>query len=329
MERILRYAVDSRFEGRTVYDFLLDQGFSAKNIIYLKKLPESILLNGAAVFVNKRLAPQDELCIRIFDNSASSIEPVPFDLSVLYEDEDLLIVNKPWGMPAIPSMYHHADSLANAVCAYFADSGQNFVYRPVNRLDKNTSGLMLIAKHVISAAMLSTLGAKGGISKTYTAIVTGSLPAQGTIDAPIARQDDSLITRCVDFEKGSRAVTHYRVLEQKNEYALVSVCLETGRTHQIRVHFSHIGHPLAGDDLYGGSRVDMTRHALHAESMSFTQPLTGQQISCHAPMPEDMVAFWDRQSSCISHPQVSLSDPLPKVGMDLLLGASSQPQSSS
>ena len=297
MERILRETIDAGFENRRIYDFLIYQGFSAKNIIYLKKLPQSILLNEIPVYVNKTLAVGDELCIRIFDDSSSAIEPIPFDLSILYEDEDLLIVNKPWGMPAIPSMYHHADSLANAVCAYFAASKQNFVYRPVNRLDKNTSGLMLIAKHAVSAAMLSTLGAKGGISKTYLAIASGTLPPQGAIDAPIARRDDSLIERCVDFEKGSRALTHYRVLEQKENYALVSIRLETGRTHQIRVHFSHIGHPLAGDDLYGGNLTHMTRHALHAESMSFTQPLTKKKIVCHTPMPEDMVAFWDCQSS--------------------------------
>lgn len=329
MERIIRYIIDEQSENRTIHDFLLHQGYSAKNIIYLKKIPESILLNGTWAFVNRKLSAGDELCIHITEESSSDIEPIPSDLSVLYEDEDLLIIDKPWGMPSIPSMYHHADSLGNAVCAYYAAQGTSFVYRPVNRLDKNTSGLVLIAKHIISAAMLSALAAKGEISKTYTAIAEGQLPERGTIDAPIARYDDSLITRCVDFANGSRAVTHYHVMEQKENYALVSIHLETGRTHQIRVHFSHIGHPLAGDDLYGGNCTAMTRHALHAGTIEFTQPLTGKQISCQAPLPEDMASFWTHQSSCISHPQVSLSDPLPKAGMDLLLDASSQPQSSS
>ena len=256
MERILRYTIDEQFQDRTIHDFLLFKGFSAKNIIYLKKLPDSIRLNGSRVYVNRCLSAGDELCISISEETSSSIEPIPSTLYILYEDEDLMIVNKPWGMPTIPSMYHHSDSLANAVCAYCGSHGQNFVYRPVNRLDKNTSGLVLIAKHVISAAMLSSLASRGGIQKSYTAIASGSLPSDGTIDAPIARLTDSLITRCVDFERGLHAVTHYHVLEQKKECALVSVHLETGRTHQIRVHFSYIGHPLLGDDLYGGTEVE-------------------------------------------------------------------------
>ncbi len=297
MERILNYTIEEAFAGWTIHNYLLHRGFSSKNIIFLKKIPESILLNGTWAFVNVRLKAGDVLSIHISEPESSDIEPISMNLSILYEDEDLLIVNKPAGMPAIPSMYHHQDSLGNGVCAYFATQGKSFVYRPVNRIDKNTSGLVLIAKHVISASMLANQAAKGEIRKTYTAIAQGILPKSGTINAPIARFDDSLIMRCVDFAHGSHAVTHYQVMEQKEKYALVSIILETGRTHQIRVHFSHIGHPLAGDDLYGGDNTILTRHALHAGTMEFIQPLTGNKISCQVPMSEDMLSFWENQSS--------------------------------
>lgn len=297
MERTIQYTIDEKFENRTIRDFLLYKGFSRQNIISLKKIPESILLNQTWAYVNTGLKSGDKLCIRIMEKESSQIEPIPYDLSIVYEDEDLLIVNKPYGMPTIPSMNHHHDSLANGVCAYYADKQQSFTYRPVNRLDKNTSGLVLIAKHFISASMLSAAAANGKIDKTYTAIASGILPSCGTIDAPIARCSSSLITRCVNFECGEHAVTHYRVLAQKEKYALVSVRLETGRTHQIRVHFSYIGHPLAGDELYGGSCSLMNRHALHAGSIHFIQPLTGKEISCQIPLPEDMTSFWGHQSS--------------------------------
>ena len=297
MDRILNYTIEESFAGRTIHDYLLHLGFSSKNIIFLKKIPASILLNGTWAFVNVRLKAGDLLSIHISEPESSDIEPIPMNLDIVYEDEDLLIVNKPYGMPSIPSMFHHQDSLGNGVCAYFSNQQADFVYRPVNRIDKNTSGLVLIAKHVISASMLANLAAKGNIRKTYTAIAHGTLPATGTIDAPIARLDDSLITRCIDFDHGAHAITHYKVVGQKEKYALVSLCLETGRTHQIRVHFSHIGHPLVGDDLYGGDCTHMTRHALHAGTMEFIQPLTGNTISCRVPMPEDMLSFWENQSS--------------------------------
>lgn len=297
MKRILQYTIETTFHDRKIYDYLLYKGFSAKNIIYLKKIPESILLNGSWVFVNVRLKAGDQLTIQISELEVSDIAPIPMKLSILFEDEDCMIVDKPWGMPSIPSMFHHEDSLGNGICAYFSAQGEPFVFRPVNRIDKNTSSLILIAKHVVSASMLANLASKGNIHKTYKAIVSGILPSHGTIDAPIARLNDSLITRCVDYERGAHAVTHYKVISQKEKYALISLCLETGRTHQIRVHFNHIGHPLVGDDLYGGDCSFMIRHALHAETMEFIQPLTGEPVSCKAPMPADMLTFWENQLS--------------------------------
>lgn len=296
MERRIDYRIENQDGNLTVRDFLLQHGFSAKNILFLKKSTESIVLNDKAVYVNAHIQAGDLLSIFIKETESSHIEPISYPIDIVYEDEDLLIVNKPWGMPTIPSLNHHKDSLANGVCAYYQAQNQEFIYRPVNRLDKDTSGLVLIAKHTISASMLSAAIVRGEIQKSYTAIATGVLPPSGTIDAPIARCDASLITRCVDFTHGDDAITHYRTITQKENCALVSICPETGRTHQIRVHFSHIGHPLIGDTLYGGSDAFMKRHALHADFIQFIQPLTGKKIICRLPLPEDMLDYWNQLS---------------------------------
>lgn len=297
MKRVLCYKITEEFHNRAIKEYLLHLGYSSRNLIELKKMPENLLVNGIFVYVNHVLHAGDELCVQITEIGGSDIEPIPLPLTILYEDDDLLIVNKPAGMPTIPSARHHDDTLANAVCAYYAQKEERFTYRPVNRLDQNTSGLVLIAKHSIAASMLSALLKKGNLSKSYLAIAEGSLPTVGTIDAPISRREDSVITRRVDYEKGARAITHYEVLSQKAKYALVSIRLETGRTHQIRVHFSHIGHPLAGDHLYGGNTKEIGRHALHAEKLAFVHPLTGKIISCQTPLPEDMLSFWNQLSS--------------------------------
>jgi 23S rRNA pseudouridine1911/1915/1917 synthase len=296
MKRSIDYIISQNFDTYTIRDFLAAQGFSSQNIILLKKYPEGIVLNGNPVYVNTALHVGDHLVICIIEDISSDIEAISLPLDIVYEDEDLLIVNKPFGMPTIPSMKHHQDSLANGVCAYYQEKQQAFIYRPVNRLDMDTTGLVLIAKHAVSASMLSAAIKNGSLHKTYTAIVSGTLPVSGTIDAPIARCDTSLISRCVNYEQGVHAVTHYQVLCQKEQCALVSIHLETGRTHQIRVHFSHIGHPLVGDALYGNPSFAMKRHALHADSLHFIQPLTGQEINCRLSLPDDMLSFWNHCS---------------------------------
>lgn len=297
MERVLYYKISEEFHNHKLREYLLRLGYSSQNLIALKKMPENLLLNGTFVYINHKLQAGDSLCVHITEKSGSAIEPVKLPLSIVYEDDDLLIVDKPSGMPTIPSAKHHNDTLANAVCAYYAEKGEIFTYRPVNRLDQNTSGLVLIAKHGIAASMLSDLIKKGTLFKSYLAIAEGTLSPAGTIDAPISRREDSVITRRVDYKNGARAVTHYEVLSQKAAYALVSIRLETGRTHQIRVHFSHIGHPLAGDGLYGGNTSFLCRHALHAQTMAFTQPLTKESISCQSILPMDMLSFWNQLSS--------------------------------
>lgn len=197
---------------------------------------------------------------------------------IVLENKAVVIFDKPAGMPVHPSAGHRNDTLGNLFAALYPD----LVFRPVNRLDKDTSGLCLIAKDPYSANIL-----QGKCHKLYYAAVCGDTDASGTIDAPIARAENSIIMRCVRGD-GRRAVTHYRRISGNERYSLLEIELETGRTHQIRVHFSHIGHPLAGDSLYGGCREDIERHALHCGNIHFTCPLTGEEIAAKSELPEDI-----------------------------------------
>jgi 23S rRNA pseudouridine1911/1915/1917 synthase len=173
--------------------------------------------------------------------------------------------------------------LANAFCGYWRRKGEGKIFRAINRLDKNTSGLVLLALDHFSAEKL-----KGSVDKTYTAIAEGCVkPEYGIIELPIARQQESIITRCVHPD-GQYAKTEYTVIKQNSEFSLMDITLHTGRTHQIRVHFSHLGYPLAGDDLYGGSLERISRHALHCRKLEFVSPYNGKKISIESQLPQDM-----------------------------------------
>lgn len=294
MQRIFTYRISELSAPVPVKNFLKRQGFSTRSQIYLKNLPDSVLVNDTPVFLTHCIRNGDLLTIRLSEEvSSKHIEPIRLPLDILYEDEDLLIVNKPAGMPIHPSQNNRDNSLANALARYYADQGEAFVFRCINRLDRDTSGLTIIAKHMVSAGMLSAMvAAKGenGIRREYLAIVRGSVtPGEGTISAPLSRREGSIIERTVDFEKGERAVTHYRVLHEKDGHSLVSLELETGRTHQIRVHMKYLGFPLIGDYLYNPDMERMHRQALHAHRLEFVHPVTGQPLAFTAPLPEDMV----------------------------------------
>lgn len=292
MERIFTFSIEKEYENFTVYDYLRRQKFSRQNIISLKKIPESILLNGVWCYVNQKLAKGDTLTVRVIENEASAkIVPCPIPLNIVYEDEDILVLNKPANMPIHPSMNHYEGTLANGVAYYYESKGMPYVFRCANRLDRDTSGLTVLSKNMVAAGILSTMAANREISREYVALAThgdSPLPKEGTINAPIARTDDSLITRCVDFEKGERAVTHFKLLESKNGYDFISLKLETGRTHQIRVHMSYLGHPLLGDSLYGGNMDFINRQALHSYRLIFPHPITDKLLTFTAQIPEDM-----------------------------------------
>lgn len=246
--------------------------YSARALAKLKQSDTGLLLNGAHTRTIDFMQAGDTLSVTLAEQShifANSEIVVP----IMYEDEDLIIYNKPLDMPVHPSRNHQTDTLANAFCGYMQAKGQNGTFRAINRLDRDTTGLCVVAKNRLVASNLS-----GGLCKEYTAICCGVVtPSSGCIDAPIMRVDEFSITRKVGDE-GQRSITNYEVLKVNRQYSLVKVMLETGRTHQIRVHFSHIGFPLAGDSLYGGDCSKLASHALCCTKVWFAHPITNEQM---------------------------------------------------
>ncbi len=290
MSRTLTWTVGPLCEGLTVEQFLRARGCSHHVLVHLKQTERGILLGGSRAYTSQKLNAGDELTIQITEDQPSAgILPVRLPLDIVYEDEDLLVVNKPSGMPVHPSVHNYENTLANALMYYFTARNIPFVFRCINRLDRDTSGLLIIARHGLSGAVLSEMSAARQIHREYLAVVEGILPESGTIDAPIARLEGSALMRCVDRERGQRAVTHFRRLAVCPPLSLASITLETGRTHQIRVHMSHIGHPLAGDFLYNpGSAAPISRQALHSHRLEFAHPVTGEPLSFTCEMPSDM-----------------------------------------
>lgn len=304
MRRTLEYHIDDAMQGTTIKYFLKAKGYSSGNLIELKKYPEGILVNGQTAHVNRLLCMGDLLTITIIDETPSEkINPVELPLDIVYEDEDFMVINKPAGMPIHPSVNNYDTSVANALAWYFDRQGIPFVFRCINRLDKDTSGLTIVAKHFVSAGILSGMAAEKsvspsdtyrpdsckGIQREYLAIVRGSLnPPFGTINVPIGRKDGSVIERTVDYENGERAVTHYQLMKEGNGHSLVSLQLETGRTHQIRIHMKHIGFPLIGDYLYNPDREFISRQALHSHKLVFTHPISGEIMTFVSNLPNDM-----------------------------------------
>ena len=290
MERIITYTIDNASTGLRIEKYLRRRGYSYQNLARLKKMRESILLNGAWTYMRTAVKDDDILTVHIQEpESSPNIPPVKLPLDIVYEDEDIVVVNKPAGMPVHPSLNNYENSLANGLMYYYQEQGKPFIFRCTNRLDRDTSGLTVVAKHMVSSSILSSMGMRHEITREYLAIVRGALkPSEGTIDAPIGRTGSSLIERKIDFENGERAVTHYRVVEEQNGHSLISLILETGRTHQIRVHMKYIGHPLVGDYLYNPDMEYIDRQALHSHRLSFTHPVTGEKMEFTAPLPADM-----------------------------------------
>ena len=290
MERIITYTIDSASAGLRIEQYLRRRGYSYQNLTQLKKMRESILINGVWSYMRTPLKDGDILTVHIQEpESSPNIPPLKLPLDIVYEDEDIVVVNKPAGMPVHPSLNNYENSLANGLMYYYQEQGKPFIFRCTNRLDRDTSGLTVVAKHMVSSSILSSMGMRHEITREYLAIVRGALnPSEGTIDAPIGRTGSSLIERKIDFENGERAVTHYRVVEEQNGHSLISLILETGRTHQIRVHMKYIGHPLVGDYLYNPDMEYIDRQALHSHRLSFTHPVTGEKMEFTAPLPTDM-----------------------------------------
>lgn len=291
MERKLTYYITDEFHNKTIEQFLKAQQFPHQAIVQLKKTPEGICRNGIWAYVNEKLIAGDTLSLTLIEDCKdSSIEPLYVPLSIIYEDEDLLIIDKAANMPIHPSMNHHEGTLANGLMYYFSEKGNDFTFRCINRLDRDTSGLTIVAKHLLSGGILSRQVASREIKRTYRAICHGLVPDFGTIDAPIARADDSTIERCVNFDNGERAVTHFKRIayDCDKDLSLVELHLETGRTHQIRVHMKHLGHPIIGDFLYHPDYRFCNRQALHSARLDFVHPITKKEMHFASPLPEDL-----------------------------------------
>ena len=229
-----------------------------------------------------------------YNEDNTNVVPNKMDLKIVFEDEYLLIINKPAGIPVHPSILHYEDSLSNGVRYYFDSIGLQKKIRPVNRLDRDTSGLVIFAKNEYIQEYLVRQMKSDSFKKEYIAICEGVLPhTSGTINVPIARKENSIIERCVD-ETGDKAITHYDVLKCDGNLSVVHLILETGRTHQIRVHMSYLGNPIIGDTLYGHSSELINRQALHSYKASFIHPITHEQISFIAPLFDDMKLLIDK-----------------------------------
>lgn len=289
MTRKLEFVIDESFSQKTVLTFLKAQGFSSRIIKDIKYNPHGILIRNKKVTVQKTLKKGDKLTVYIREKEGESAVPRDIPLDIIYEDRDVIVVNKPPFMATHPSQNNYDTTLANALTHHFLKNGDDCAVRSVNRLDKNTSGIILVAKNALSAGILSTDLKENKIHREYLAVIEGC-PEQksGVITAPIARAEGSAIKRCVDFQKGESAITHYEILKEGG-FSLARLWLETGRTHQIRVHMSHIGHAVVGDFLYGTEFLGgINRHALHSVSIRFTHPVTKEQLYFEAPIPKDM-----------------------------------------
>ena len=289
MDRIFHYQITENEQGTTVLDFLRKKGFSRHILSSMKADKEALTRNGQRIGGREQLLAGDYFRVRLLETvDSDGIVPVSMPLSILYEDEDILVINKPADMPVHPSIGNYTNTLANGVAAYLDAKDEHSPFRCINRLDRDTSGALILARNAFSAAVLSTQMRNRQIRRTYLAVVEGITPPNGTISAPISRVDDSVIERHVDFLRGEPAVTHYERLETKNEHSLLEIHLETGRTHQIRVHMGYIGHPLPADYLYHPEYDCFKRQPLHSLQLEFRHPVTDKSMCLLAPVPEDM-----------------------------------------
>ena len=277
MRKII-FEISAADNSSRIKDFLKSFGVSSSLLTRLKQTENGITRNGEFARAIDILKTGDLLQISI-ESKGHMPEPLDIPIDVLYEDEDIIVVNKPPFMPVHESRNHRGDTLSNAVAAHIKE---DTAFRAVYRLDRDTSGAVLIAKNELAAAKLA-----GKIKKDYYAVVKGVLTKNGTINAPIKRLDSSIIKRCVAFD-GEQAITHYEVVKNFNNLTLLKINLETGRTHQIRVHFSEMGFPLIGDTLYGGDDKQITRQALHCNDIYFIHPVTEKAMHITCPFAQDI-----------------------------------------
>ncbi len=290
---ILRYVKSDSDNYLTIRQVINSEFNISYNLLVKLKKNKKIFLNGINTYIDKNIKDGDEISIIIdFEEDNSNIVPTKMDLSILYEDEALLIIDKPAGIPVHPSILHYDNSLSNGIKYYFDNINLNKKIRPVNRLDRNTSGIVIFAKNEYVHDSLSKQMQNDIFLKDYIAICNGLFEEKtGIIDAPIARKENSIIERCVN-PTGAPAITHYKVLKEfeidGKIFSELLISLETGRTHQIRVHMAYLGHPIIGDSLYGSESILINRQALHAYRVEFIHPISRQKIVITSNIPKDM-----------------------------------------
>ena len=288
----LEKKVSKEYEGATIREFLKEDLGLSSRLIRRSSIEKRILVNKKEVRMRYIVHSGDLVQINLQSDESQNITPEKMDLDIVYEDEDILVINKKPYMVVHPTKSYQSGTLANGVLFYFKETNQNCIVRLVSRLDMNTSGLIIIAKNQFSHMALSKEMEENNLEKRYIAIVHGNLKEkEGTIDAPIYRPDgEEFGTMRIVDERGQRSITHYKVIESFKDADLVECLLETGRTHQIRVHMKHLGHPIYGDTLYGfeGDEELIPRQALHAYGLDFKSPKTKETLSLRAKLPDDM-----------------------------------------
>ncbi len=281
MSESLTFTVTDTYNGVKASRYLRSVcKLSSRTLSVLKRTDGGLTVNGRLLRTIDILHKGDIVTITLPDEE-TAIYPVEGNLDILFEDRYLLIVNKPAGMPVHPVKKHQQDTLANIIAYRYKDD--SFTFRAVNRLDADTSGIVIIARNRHIASLMQSTN----IIKHYTAVCHGYTDESGTVDLPISLAQNSKIVRTVSVD-GQKAVTHYKSVNFLNNATVLDLLLETGRTHQIRCHMSHLGHPLFGDDLYGGKRDLISRQALHCESVSFVHPITGESLNVTSELPDDI-----------------------------------------
>ncbi len=286
----LEYQIED--ENKTINNILQNELKISSRLLYKLINMQKIYINNNPYDTRKKAHKQDVLTIDFdYEEDNSNILPTKMDLDIIFEDEWLLIINKPAGIAIHPSILHYSDSLCNGIRFYFDKIGLKKKIRPVNRLDLNTSGLVIFAKCEYIQECLINEMKTNEFKKEYLAICEGSFGEKsGTINLPIARKENSIIERCIS-DNGQPSITHFEVLKNLKEFSLVKCTLETGRTHQIRVHMSAIGHPLIGDSLYGSASSLISRQALHCYNLTFKHPITNVILNFYCELPYDFKYF--------------------------------------
>lgn len=275
-------------EEMTLKEVLLDKlNFSVRSLSKMKR-EKSVLVNGVYKKPSLKVYSGDLIEVKI-DEEKANFEPQDLNLQIIYDDFDIIMVNKPPFMVVHPTKSHYDKTIANGISYYIDNQKENVKIRFVNRLDMNTSGLVIVAKNAYAHHTLSTAMSENKVEKKYITVVDGIIKEnEGTIDEPIYRPTEDSIKRIID-EIGQSSVTHYKVIERLENATVLEVSLETGRTHQIRVHMAHIGHGIIGDELYGYVDEELiNRQALHAYKLEFEQPRTKEKLKFKADIPEDM-----------------------------------------